>query len=245
MAGAAWRGGGGRGGGGTRRGGDGGQHTGPAAGTRTLLAVLALCGVCRAQGVSLTSGGFPAAAGVSVGAPPSSQSSAGTTLVATLNFGDLSPRAYSSKVRVVLPVRVSASTPYRVTVQRAGPEARGGLRPADVGFGVGNFRPQQPSGARLRSDALSGIVPAATFASDPSSAHVAGGQPRFSATLEQVSDSAPTVVFNGPATVADHADLGTDRGSILADLSFVVVPQYFTPSSSFDVVLIINISPNP
>lgn len=209
------------------------------------FAALILCVEGRAQGgVSLTSGGFPAGSGVSVGTPPSSQSPAGTTILATLNFGDLGPRAYSGKVRIVLPVRVSSTVPYHVTVQRAAAGAPGGIKPADIGFGVGNFRPQQAAGARLIPDAVRGLLAAATFGGDPSTGRVVNGQPRFNATLEQVDEGAPTVVFNGPATVADLADLGTDRGSILADLTFVVVPQYFTPSSSFGMVLIISISPN-
>jgi hypothetical protein len=148
------------------------------------FAVLALCGEGRAQGgVSLTSGGFPSGSGVSVGTPPSSQSPAGTTILATLSFGDLGPRAYSGKVRIVLPVRVSATVPYRVTVQRAD-AGTGGLKASDIGFGVVNFRTQQSSGARLSPDAIGGIIPAANFGGDPSNARVVNGRPRFNATLE-------------------------------------------------------------
>jgi hypothetical protein len=193
--------------------------------------------------LSLTSAGLPAVTGALPGTPVSIQSAAGTRLTAVLNFGDVGARNPNPQVRIVMPIRVSADTAYKVEVQRSIINGSSGVQPADIGFGVGQFRPQLPAPNRLTSNAVSGITTRGTFGSDPSAApRDRNGRPQFQASLNQIATGAPTVIFSGPDMVA-QGDAGDDRNSVLADLTFVITPQFYAVTSSFTIMLTVTISP--
>src|SRR6185369_4486449 len=102
-----------------------------------------------------------------------------------------------------------------------------GVQATDIGFGVGNFRAQVPGSVRLTANAVSGITTSGSFGTDPSlAANNSDGQPQYQATLNNISTASATQIFTGPTTVLSGA-IGSNNNSILADLTFVIVPQYF------------------
>jgi hypothetical protein len=212
--------------------------------TLILLTIGGLLQVCYGQtgNYQLTSGGSPTVTGTATGTAASVQSATGTTLTATLNFGDVSMRNPNAMVSIVMPIRIStrAAGTYRVRVQRTAIGGASGVQAANIGFGVRNFRAQITPNS-LRATALSGIVTSGTFGTDPRTAPInADGQPTFSATLNNISTFTPTQIFSGPQTTSS-GNYGTNGGSILADLVFVIVPQFYTPTGSFTTTLTITI----
>lgn len=191
--------------------------------------------------VSLTSGGFPSVNGQKPTTPVSNSASAGQTLLANLNFGDISATAVSRRVSIKLPIRISATTNFKIEVQRVGTTAMG-IKPSDIGFGIGNVRPQA-DGSKLLSNALSLNI-LQSFGTNPATAPVRGGVPSFESSLADISEN-PTVILTGSPTVKNEEHFGNDDGSILVDLTFVIVAQYFTPSDSENLSLIITVSPLP
>ncbi len=188
--------------------------------------------------VSLTSGGFASVGGQRPGTPLSTQSPAGQTLSANLNFGDIATTVNDRRVRITMPIRISATTNYKIEIQRTS-FSEGGIEPKDIGFGIGNIRPQS-SGIGLTANAANlGI--SGNFASNPLTAPIQNGTPIFGATLANIAET-PTVILTGVPTVAE-GDLAEDKNSILVDLTFVIVPQYFSPVDSSTMNLILTISP--
>ena len=212
--------------------------------TLVLLAVSGLLQVSYGQAgnYQLTSGGSPTVTGTATGTAASVQSATGTSLTATLNFGDVSMRNPNTRVSIVMPIRISTKADYRVFVQRTAIGAGSGVQAVNIGFGVRNFRAQVTPNS-LRATALSGIVTSGSFGTDPSTAPLnADGQPTFSATLNNISTATPTQIFSGPQTTST-GNYGTNGGSILADLVFVIVPEFYTPTTSFTTTLTITIGP--
>lgn len=205
---------------------------------------LAICFIlfasaCFAQinTVSLTSGGFASVSGQTPGTPLSTQTGAGQILAANLNFGDIGACAGQRRVRITMPIRISASTQYKIELQRSG--ISDGIQPKDIGFGIGNIRPQM-GGNYLTGDATNLNING-TFAVNPYIAPVINGVPKYEATLADIGEN-PTIVLTGVPTVA-KGDVGEDGNSVLVDLTFVVVPQYFTPTDLSNIMLTILISP--
>jgi hypothetical protein len=207
------------------------------------LALISLPVASRAQSttLSLTSGGTPTVTGTVAGTPASTQSAVGTTLTATLNFGDVSPKNTNGQVIIVMPIRLSTLANYTVKVQRTAIPATSGVQAGDIGFGVGNFRPQRGT-LFLNANAISGIVVTSPFGNDPTAAaNDVDGQPQFLGTLNNISTTTGTTIFTGPA-ITWTGVLANDLTSILADLTFVIVPQFFASTASFTTTLTITIS---
>ena len=80
------------------------------------------------------------------------------------------------------------------------------------------------------------------FGTNPAIAPVVGGIPKFEATLADIME---TTVLTGVPTVSSENNFEKDDGSILIDLTFVIVAQYFTPSDSGNLSLTITASPIP
>ena len=189
--------------------------------------------------VSLTSGGSPFVYGHAMSAPLSTQSSVGTPISARLNFGDVGPGGSNRLVRITLPIRVSAMTSYKIEFQRFS-IGDSSVTPSDIGFSVGNVRPQTGANPRLTADATH-IQIFGNFGIDAVSAPIIGGVPQFPATLASISES-PTLILTGRPTVASGS-LGDNDSSILVDLVFVVAPQYFTPGAPSVLNLTMTITP--
>jgi hypothetical protein len=209
-----------------------------------LLLVSALSAVVKAQNnVSLTSGGFIMVSGESPGTPLSTQSAQGKPIAAQISFGDASPSVnFSRRIIVKMPIRISASTNYKIEFQRLliGDNA---VNPSDIGFGITNIRPQIIGSSELRKDALN-LNGANNFFNDPCTSPIINGRPKFLTTLENIGED-PTLVLTGVPTVASEKsdDVGKDETAILADLVFVLAPQYFDASKSSNLKINMTITP--
>jgi len=214
---------------------------------RTIVVVVLMFGLviytphADAATLSLTSGGAPPVTGTRAGTAASTDSAVGNTITATLNFGDVSLLNINSQVKIVVPIRISTTANYSVRVQATIIAGGSGVQATDIGFGVGNFRAQVPGSVRLTANAVSGITTSGAFGTDPSlAANDSDGQPQFLATLNNISTAGATQIFSGPAT-ALFGLVGFNATSVLADLTFIIVPQFFTPTASFSVTLTITI----
>lgn len=177
---------------------------------------------------ALTSGGFPRVANNSLGTAASSQTRAGTKLIANLNFGNVAPIGLGARrIRITMPIRISATTNYRVELQKI-QFGGDGIRPSDIGFGVS---------AAINAQ----ILVAGNFAADPTTARIINGYPQFAATLADIAET-PTVIFTG-APVTARQKAGDNDDSITVDLNFVVVAQYFTPTDNAQISLQLTIVP--
>lgn len=206
----------------------------------TAVFALLVSGVfAQSASVSLTSGGFSSVGGERPGTPLSTQPAAGQILSANLNFGDIAAAdGGERRIRITMPIRISATTNYKIEIQRT-PFSGGGIEPKDIGFGIGSIRPQS-SGIGLTANAANLNI-AGNFASNPQTAPIRNGIPMFGATLADIGET-PVVILTGVPTVADGV-LGEDKNSVLVDLTFVIVPQYFTPTDSSVLNLTLIISP--
>ncbi len=193
----------------------------------------------HAQTVVITSGGFVSVSGQIPGTPVSTESMVGQPIAANLNFGDASPNGmWSRRVVIRMPIRISADCNYKVELQRAS-FGNTSIRPSDIGFGIGNARPQISGSPNLTANALN-VNYFGEFGSNPITAPMVNGSPRYRNTLADISES-PTPVLTGVPTVAGGA-AGDDSNSILADLIFVIVPQYYTPTENSNLNVTILIS---
>jgi hypothetical protein len=206
-----------------------------------ILGLFICFGPLYAQSVSLTSGGFPTVNGHSPATPVATQSTLGSALESHLNFGDVSAKSGRRLVRISIPVRISATTNYRLELYRT-PFMGGSIQPQDIGFGILNARPQTGNNPKLADHATSLSI-VGNFGANPSSAPFVKGAPRYPATFADLGES-PTIVLTGVPTVAG-GKLGENENSILVDLTFAVAPQYFTPGDLTAFSLSLVITPNP
>lgn len=194
----------------------------------------------EAQTALISSGGFVAVSGQVPGTPVSTENMIGQPIAANLQFGDVSPNGIQSR-RVVMrmPIRISADCNYKVELQRISFNSAS-IQPSDIGFGIGNARPQIGGSPNLTANAAE-ISIIGNFAANPIIAPVVNGLPRFQNTLAGILEN-PTPVFYGVPTMAGGT-AGDDSNSILVDLTFVIVPQYYTPTDSARLNVILTITP--
>jgi hypothetical protein len=191
--------------------------------------------------VSLTSGGAPFVSGHLPTTPSSTQSPIGKPVNAHLNFGDVAAGLPGRRVTIRIPIRISATTNYKVEIKRSNVNGEG-INLTDIGFGVGNARPQTGANPKLSAGATN-ITAVGNFGSNPATSPVVNGVPQYSATLANL-DEIPVTVLTGLPTVAG-GNLGEDSNSVLVDLIFVIKPQYFTPAAASLINLTLIISPLP
>ena len=193
----------------------------------------------EAQTALITSGGFVSVSGQIPGTPVSTENMNGQPIAANLRFGDVSPNGiWSRRVVMRMPIRISADCNYKVEVQRISFDNMS-IQPSDIGFGIGNARPQIAGSPNLTANAAE-ISILGNFAANPIIAPVVNGSPHYQNTLANISES-PTPVFYGVPTAAG-GKVGEDSNSILVDLTFVIVPQYYTPTENLNLNLILVIS---
>jgi len=191
----------------------------------------------------LGSGGTPTVTGTMPGTPASTDSSLANTITATLNFGEVGVQNTNGQVKIVMPIYLSAKKNYSIFVQRTAISGTSGVQATDIGFGVGNIRAAIAGSTQLTANAVSGVTISGNFGSDPSTAPSdSEGRPQFVATLNNISTVSPTQIFSGPITVANGGGIGDTHTGILADLTFVIVPQMFNTTPSFTTVLTITIA---
>ena len=192
-----------------------------------------------AQTAVISSGGFVSVSGQIPGTPVSTENALGQPIAANLRFGDVSPNGiWSRRVVMRMPIRISADCNYKVEVQRISFDNTS-IQPSDIGFGIGNVRPQIAGSPNLTANAAE-INVSGNFASNPIIAPVVNGSPHYQNTLANISESL-TPVFYGVPTAAG-GKVGEDSNSILVDLTFVIVPQYYTPTENSNLNLTLVIS---
>ena len=119
-----------------------------------LLLWLGVClGPLYGQSVVLTSGGFPTVNGYSPATPVSTQSGPGAALESHLSFGNVAANSGGRRVRISIPVRISATTNYKLELQRTPFSGSSSIQPQDVGFGILNARPQTGNNPKLAAHA--------------------------------------------------------------------------------------------
>ena len=208
-----------------------------------LLLWLGVClGPLYGQSVVLTSGGFPTVNGYSPATPVSTQSAPGARLESHLSFGNVAANSGVRRVRISIPVRISATTNYKLELQRTPFSGSSSIQPQDVGFGILNARPQTGNNPKLTAHAASLSING-NFGTNPAFAPLVNGVPHYAATFADLSES-PVTVLTGTPTVAE-GKLGENDNSILVDLTFVIVPQYFTPGDLTGLSLTLMVTPMP
>ncbi|MCY7346283.1 MAG: hypothetical protein LH614_08705 [Pyrinomonadaceae bacterium] len=192
-----------------------------------------------AQTAVISSGGFVSVSGQIPGTPVSTQNPTGQPIAANLYFGDVSPNGiWSRRVVMRMPIRISSDCNYKVELQRVSFNNIS-VQPSDIGFGIGIARAQIDGSPNLTLNATN-INIAGNFGSNPITALLVNGSPQYQATLNNISESS-TLVLTGVPTIAG-GNAGDDSNSILIDLIFVIVPQYYTPTdgSNLNLTLIIS-----
>src|SRR5687767_5703281 len=94
-----------------------------------------------AQALDISSGGQPTITGA-LGGSVTGSASVLNNLVVTINFGEVSPANTNSIVKVVVPIAIRSTEPYRISVSLAGFGSANpqGLQQSDIGFGAANLR---------------------------------------------------------------------------------------------------------
>jgi hypothetical protein len=194
-------------------------------------------GQAKQPTVSLSSGGSPIVKGYTPGTTTSFGSPKGNTLSANLNFGDVSA-GESKLIQITLPVKLSASGRYKVELQKT-PLLSNSIQPSDIGFSVQNVRSQINGSRKLHADAVNGIQIAGRFNIIQSSV-LRGGKPQFQSSLADISET-PTVILTGEFA-GENSKFSENENSILVDLVFVMARQYYKPSDSFNLNLVLTIT---
>ena len=190
--------------------------------------------------VSLTSGGATVVRGFGMRTPASSATPRGTQLDAMVNFGDVSPEN-SRLIQITVPVRISASTAYKVELQRL-PANAVTIRPENIGLSIQNIRAETSNPeARKYRNSVSGAIITGRFAGEISTVSFHNGRPQYPATLADISEY-PTIILTGVPTTSDQ-DLTKYDSAILINLTFTIASQYYKPTENFNLPLLITISP--
>lgn len=112
----------------------------------------------------------------------------------------------------------------------------GELSLRDIGFGVPTAE-IAPSGQRARSDGTQVLV--AGIDSDPLSAPVTNGEPRYAATLADLQGETP--LLRGDR-ISYGGSLNSASNGLLVSTRYAVHPQYFKANSGFSATVTYTIS---
>ncbi|MFT3744179.1 MAG: hypothetical protein QM785_07785 [Pyrinomonadaceae bacterium] len=181
------------------------------------------------QTFDIASGGTPTING-SLSGSVSGSGSTLNNLSVTVNFGEVSPANTNNLVKVVVPIAIRGTGPYKVTASISGgtnanPQA---LQQSDVGFGVNNLR---GTSALSRVCLLSSHVFYSPFSSDPSANVTIGGNGRAAYTASLSNITTPATIMSGPPPSLVWLGRSLTDGYIF-DAIFTVTPQYYGPGST-------------
>ncbi len=194
-------------------------------------------GCAQQETVSLSSGGSPIVKGYGQGTASSFALPKGSALDANLNFGDVSPGG-SQVIQITMPIKLSASNRYKVELQRTA-AISDSVQPGDIGFSVQNARAQVNGSQSLSTNAVYGSRIVGRFNAPPLT--IRGGRPQFQTTLADIGET-PTVILTGEPTV-ENGLVGKNENSIIVDLVFTMARQYYKSADSFNLNLIVTITP--
>lgn len=211
----------------------------------TFLVILIACvaPAISAQNFDISSGGQPTISGALSGSVIGS-SSVLNNLAVTINFGELSPANSNSLVKVVVPIAIRGSQPYKIALTIAGlgnpnPQA---LQASDIGFGANNMHPM---GSKSSICTNSSHIFSSPFGNDPAVTKTiaANGRATYQSTLSNISVS--TVILSGPELTRNgNNNRDTDDGYIF-DAIFAITPQFYaTGNSSATLTFTISSGPN-
>jgi hypothetical protein len=215
---------------------------------RALILALFACAWCAwaaprasAQVFDISSGGQPTITGA-LGGSVSGAAHATQDLVVVVNFGEVSPANRNNLVRVVVPIAVRSTHPYRVTVSAAGsfdanPMA---VQRTDLGFGVLNLRQM----GRKAEDCRSPHLLRAPFNNDPAVNVTLDAQGRADYTSTLADVGASTVILTGPKLTKNHITKHEEDNGYVFDAVLVIKPQFYA-SGSFSATLTFSISAGP
>jgi hypothetical protein len=195
-----------------------------------------------AQALDISSGGQPTITGA-LGGSVTGSSSVLNNLMVTINFGEVSPANTNSIVKVVVPIAIRSTQPYRVSVSLAGsgnPNPQG-LQPSDVGFGAANIRAM---GNQSQVCTRSSHIFYPPFNNDPVSTATiaANGRVTYQSSLSNIAGA--TVILSGPQLQRSNNPVRQATDGYIFDAIFAITPQFFAASTS-SATLTFTISAGP
>ena len=207
--------------------------------------MLMVCAVnsISAQTFDISSGGQPTITGA-LGGSVTGSASVLNNLVVTINFGEVSPANTNSIVKVVVPIAVRSTLPYRVSVSLAGLGSANpqGLQSSDIGFGAANIRAM---GNQSQVCTQSNHVFYPPFNNDPASTVTiaANGRVTYQSSLSNIVGA--TVILSGPRLQKTPNQTRQTNDGYIFDAIFAITPQYFAAgTSSATLTFTISAGPN-
>ncbi|MEK6278790.1 MAG: hypothetical protein AABN95_00390 [Acidobacteriota bacterium] len=196
-----------------------------------------------AQTFDISSGGQPTITG-SLGGSVTGSANVRNDLVVTINFGEVSPANTNSLVKVVVPIAIRSTQPYRVSVSLAGSGNANpqGLQPSDIGFGAANIRAM---GNQSQVCTLSSHIFYPPFNNDPASTVTiaANGRATYQSSLSNITGS--TVILSGPRLQKSNNPVRQANDGYIFDAIFAITPQFFAAgTSSATLTFTISAGPN-
>ena len=210
-----------------------------------FVCIVMVCAVntISAQTFDISSGGQPTITGA-LGGSVTGSASVLNNLVVTINFGEVSPANTNSIVKVVVPIAIRSTQPYRVSVSLAGlgsanPQA---LQSSDIGFGAANIRAM---GNQSQVCTQSSHVFYPPFNNDPSSTVTiaANGRVTYQSSLSNIAGA--TVILSGPRLQKSNNPARQANDGYIFDAIFAITPQFFASgTSSATLTFTISAGPN-
>ncbi|HEX8423439.1 MAG TPA: hypothetical protein VF634_08510, partial [Pyrinomonadaceae bacterium] len=196
-----------------------------------------------AQTFDLSGGGQPTMTGA-LGGSISGTSSSTQDLVVTINFGEVSPVNSNNLVRVVVPIAIRSTNPYRVTVSLGGTFSGNlqAVQRSDIGFGLINLRQM---GSKSQDCNRSPHLFRSPFDNDPATnvTFDANGRAAYPSSLSNLG-AGSTVILSGPTlTKGSITKHEADNGYIF-DAILTIKPQFYA-TGAFSGTLTFNISAGP
>ncbi|HEV7646044.1 MAG TPA: hypothetical protein VGO50_19060 [Pyrinomonadaceae bacterium] len=195
-----------------------------------------------AQAFDISSGGLPTITGA-LGGSVTGSSSTTTNLSVTINFGEVSPKNTNNIVKVVVPIAVRSTSPYKVTATVTGstntnPQA---IQRTDIGFGANNMHSM--GGLLARNCDESPHLFATPFSNDPAGNVMiaANGRVAYLSTLNNVATS--TTILSGPELSFLTAARLSNNGYIFNAI-FTITPQFYA-SGTANLTITFTISSGP
>ncbi|HJU53367.1 MAG TPA: hypothetical protein VJ715_02305 [Pyrinomonadaceae bacterium] len=208
----------------------------------TCLLTAAAAVSAAAQTFDLSGGGQPTITGA-LGGSVTGSSSTTQDLVVTVNFGEVSPANTNNLVKVVVPIAIRSTDPYRVRVSVAGTFNANAqaVQRSDIGFGVSNMRQM---GNKSQDCNRSQHLFRSPFDNDPSFNVTldANGRAAYTSSLQNITGN--NVILSGPKLTKGKITKHEDDNGYIFDAIFTIKPQFYA-SGTFSATITFTISDGP
>ena len=207
------------------------------------LVIFGGLGSAGAQTFDIASGGQPTITGSLNGSVTGSSDNL-DDLVVTVNFGEVSPINASNIIKVIVPIAIRSTQPYKVTAQVTGgvtanPQA---LQRTDIGFGVNNLRPLGGHAAECNNSSHIFYSP---FSNDPSSTVLLNPAGRATYTSSLGNLTSPATILSGPRLSGNSSPNRQPQKGYAFDAILVLTPQFFAAgANSGTITFTISAGPN-